>query len=189
MAASEKIHQLKLLIGGLEDPNPREFLAAPNLPQGVPRGIIVELVGPQKTEWLIQFLKLQQTNAEFKTFWAERDQKILPTALHQRGLDLTRITFGTFGDDLVIPVRRILQSQLYHTIIAPQKFDEIRVLKAFQLLSEKSNSILFLLGEKKPSNAWPISLQLQIQKKPPASFHVEVLRQKHGNLNEDSHSN
>lgn len=177
MAASEKVHKLKLLIGGIEEPVSREYLVAPALPSGIPRGSIVELLGPYRTEWLVQFLKLQP---EFRIFWAEREQHILPTALHQRGLDLTKITFGTLGDDLILPLRRVLQSQLYQVVIAPQKFTEIRILKAFQLFTEKSNSILFLLGDKTPSQAWPISMQLEIKKSAQNSFQIDILRQKHG---------
>ncbi len=177
MATSERVHKLKLLIGGLEEPAGREYLSAPALSCGIPRGSIIELLGPYRTEWLAQFLKL---HPEFRTFWAEREQHILPTALYQRGLDLTKITFGTLGEDLILPLRRVLQSQLYQIVIAPQKFTEIRILKAFQLFTEKSNSVLFLMGDKAPSQAWPISMQLEIKKSPNSQFQIDILRQKHG---------
>lgn len=177
MASSERVQKLKLLIGGMEEPGDREFLQAPLLAGGVPKGVIVELLGPLRTEWLIQFLKL---HAELRIFWAERQQHILPTALQQRGVDLSRITFGTLGEDLVIPLRRVIQSQLYPLVIAPNCFTEIRVFKAFQLFTEKTNSILFLMGDKTPSNAWPISLQLEIRKGKDTPFHLEILKQKHG---------
>lgn len=174
MALSERVHQLKLLLGGLEDKPDREFLPAPELPGGLPRGVMIELVGTMKTEWLLQFLKL---HPELRIFWAEREQRILPTAIHQRGVDLSRITFGTFGKDLVIPLRRVVQSQVYQVVIAPNVFPEIRVLKAFQLFCEKANALFFLMAEQ-PSSAWPISMQLEIKEGPP--FKVDVLRQKHG---------
>ncbi len=176
MAASERVKKLKLLIGGLEESTPRDFLSAPILSSGIPRGTIIELVGPCKTEWLIQFLK---TQPHFRIFWAEQDQKILPTALHQRGLNLAQITFAKLGDDLVLPIRRVLQSQLYQVVIAPSHFTEIRILKAFQMFTEKSNALLFLMAEKEVSKAWPISMQLNIQKDPENQFKIEILRQKH----------
>jgi len=177
VATSERVSKLKLLLGELETPTQKEFLKAPQLPRGLPKGCVVELLGPLKTEWLIQFLKDQP---EFRIFWAERDPQILPTALSQRGLDLTRVTFGHLGEDLFLPLRRVLQSQLYQAVIAPQRFDEVRVLKTFQLLTEKSNSVLFLMGQHSPSRAWPISVQLEIQKDPAQVFKVEVLKHKYG---------
>lgn len=177
MATSERISKLKLLLGELETPTPKEFLKAPQLPMGLPRGCLVELLGPLKTEWLIQFLKDQP---EFRIFWAERDPQILPTALHQRGLDLSQVTFAHLADDLFLPLRRILQSQLYQVVIAPQRFEEIRVLKTLQLLTEKSNSLLFFMGQHSPSKAWPISVQLEIHRDSEQLFKVEVLRHKYG---------
>lgn len=183
MASSERVHKLKLLIGGLEEPTPREFLPAPLLPSGLPRGVIVELLGTHRTEWLVQFLRL---HPDLRIFWAERDQQILPTALHQRGVNLNRVTFGNLGEDLIIPLRRVLQSQLYQIVITPNRFEEIRVLKAFQLFAEKSNAVLFLMGDKKPSTAWPISWQLDIGKGIQSEFNIEILRQKLSNANAES---
>ena len=174
--ASERVTQLKLLLGELKEPIPKEYIVAPSLPMGLPRGVIVELIGPSRTEWLIQFLV---NHKDFRIFWAERDQSILPTALYQRGLNLNRVTFGTLGEDL-LPLRRVLQSQLYQVVIAPNRFSEIRIFKALQLSTEKANSILFLMGDKEASKAWPISVQLSIQKDSDNQFRIEVLRQKHG---------
>jgi hypothetical protein len=176
-SGSQRIRELKLLIGGLESPTLRESYPCQNLPCGVPKGAIVELLGPAKTEWLLQFLR---ENESLRIFWAEREQSVLPTAIHQRGVDLQRITFGILGKDPTIALRRIIQSQLYPVVIAPNQFEELRVFKAFQLLTEKSNSVLFLMGQRAPSNAWPISLQMEIHRQG-ESFQIEVLRQKYGN--------
>jgi hypothetical protein len=181
MAAAERVQALRLVIGSLENLKPKEYLSAPNLSEGIPRGVIVELIGPCKTEWLIQFLKL---HPEFRTFWAESEQRILPTALHQRGVNLKQITFATLGTQMTKPLRRVLQSQVFDVIVAPNQFPEIKVLKAFQLFAEKSNSTLFLLGQKEPAKSWPISLQLNINKNEGTegweSFHMEILKHKHG---------
>lgn len=177
MASAEKIKHLKLIIGALEQVGPTAYWEAPNLACGVPRGVVVELLGPARTEWFIEFLKL---NSELRVFWAERAQQILPTAIHQRGVDLKRITFAMVGDDLIKPLRRVIQSQLYQAVLAPNRFTEIKEFKAFQLFTEKSNSTLFLLGSKEPSNAWPISLQLDIHRSPHQQFKVDILKQRHG---------
>lgn len=176
MAATERVQKLKLLIGGLEEPHAREFIKAPSLCGGLPRGIIVELLGPARTEWFIQLLKLHPTA---RTFWAEKEQRVLPTSLAQRGLNLNLITFGVFPTDMTTGLRRVIQSQLFQFVMAPNHFSEIRVFKAFQLFTEKSNCVLFLLGDKAPSTAWPISMQLEIFRGPENDFHIEVLKQKH----------
>lgn len=179
MAASERVQQLKLLIGGFESLLSKEFWPAPNLPAGIPRGVIVELLGPYRTEWFLQFLKMHPT---FKTFWAEKKQQVLPTAIAQRGVELENIFFATLGEDLVTPLRKVIQSQLYEVVLAPTQFTEIKIFKALQLFTEKANCTLFLLGDKTPSTAWPISLQLEVHKKDETNFHVEILKQRHGRM-------
>ncbi len=177
MSTAEKISALRLILGGGQPTANKEFWTAPSLETGVPRGVIVELLGPYKTEWLIQFLA---GHRQFRIFWAQRDEAILPTALYQRGLDLTKITFGILGKDITHSLRRTLQSQSFHIVIAPSVFEEIRIFQAFQLFTEKSNSTLFLMADKKPSTAWPISLQLEIHKGRDQQFEIEILKQKHG---------
>ncbi len=177
MATAEKINALRLILGEQKTAVHKEFWQAPALPSGIPRGVIVELLGCCRTEWLIQFLVM---HPEFKIFWVEKEQRILPTALQQRGLDLTKITFGTFGSNLVQPIRRIIQSRNFEVILAPNLFTEIKVFQAFQIFTEKSNVTLFLFGDKVASTAWPISLQLDINKNNQGGFVIEVLKQKHG---------
>jgi hypothetical protein len=180
MGASEKVQKLRLILGGLQEPQAREILCAPHLSCGVPKGVIVELLGPARTEWFLQFLKL---HPEFRVFWCEREQSILPTAIHQRGIDLRRITFGLLGEDLKRPLRRVMQSQLYQVLLAPNVFSEINTFKALQLLTERTNSTLFLLGKKTPSLAWPISMQLEIGRGAnQGEFKIDILKQKHGKL-------
>ena len=176
MAAPEKIRALKLLIGDLEQRPPRECWSCVTLAGGLPKGVITELTGPHKTEWLLTVMK---ENPEVRIFWAEKNQSVLPTAFAHRGVDLARVTFGLLGEDPTISLRRILQSQLYPKIVAHSVFTEMRVLKAFQMLTEKSHGNLFLLAAKEVSTAWPISLQLSIEKRED-DFDVEVLRDKTG---------
>lgn len=179
MAASERIQELKLLIGDFQELRSKEYWAAPDLPGGIPRGVIVELLGPWRTEWFLQFLKM---HPEFKTFWAEKNQQVLPTAIVQRGVNLESIFFATLGQDIVTPLRKVIQSQLYEVVLAPTQFTEIKIFKALQLFTEKSNCTLFLLGDKTPSTAWPISLQLEIHKKDDTHFDIQILKQRHGRM-------
>lgn len=176
MGASEQIRHLKLVIGAVDVTVPRESWAAPNLSDGVPKGAIVEILGPKKFEWFIAFVK---QHPEIKTFWIEKEQQVLPTALQQRGLSLKQVTFGVLGVDPFVSIRKIIQSQVYQIVIAPNSFKELKMMRAFQLLTEKSNNTLFLVGQKTASTAWPIALQLEISgtKK---EFKIEILKQKYG---------
>jgi hypothetical protein len=176
MAGSEKLRALKMLVGAMQSPILRECYKCDTVPDGVPKGAIIELLGPQKTAWLLEFLK---QNDSGKIFWAERDQSVLPTAIHQRGVDLRRITFGLLGEQPTISLRRVIQSQLYPFVIAPNSFSEIRVFKAFQLLTEKSRVSLFLIGGKQACSAWPIAMQLEIRRSQ-HELKVSVLRNKRG---------
>lgn len=159
----------------MNTPHAQDYFSAPPLTSGIPKGVIIELLGPSSTEWLVQFLT---THKHLKIFWAEREDSVQPTALHQGGLNLNRITFGTMGADLNQPLQRVLQNPQYQVIIAPHRFYEIQSLKTLQLHAEKSHSLIFLMSQKKSSFAQPIYLQLEIHKDHENQFHVEVLMQK-----------
>ena len=179
-ASAEKIRELRALISGiggtegLTTPEARDFFPAPALACGLPQGAIVELLGPSRTEWFLEALKALP---ETRVFWCEKKQSILPTAIQQRGVDLSRVTFATLEErDLFTALRRVIQSQIYEFVLAPNEFREIKVFKAFQLLTEKSKCTLVLLGREQPSPAWPIALQLHVH----SLKRIEVLRQKYG---------
>lgn len=179
MNTAEKIRHLKLIIDTVDVTQPRAswFYREPLVGEvAIPKGAVVEILGNRKYEWFIQFLK---QNPEIKTFWAEKEQHVLPTALQQRGLNLDQITFGVFGEDSYLSLRKVIQSQVFDVIISPNVFKELKLLRAFQLMTEKSNNTLFLVGQKTPSNAWPISLQLDISKKG-KGLEIEILKQRYG---------
>ncbi len=180
MSVAEKLQSLRLILGDRQGLSQKEYFTAPQLGSDtVPKGALVELLGNYKVEWAVRFIAL---HPEIKVFWAEKDQSILPTALHQRGVQLSQLTFATLSKDFVQALRRVIQSQVYGLILAPNLFEEIKIFQAFQLFTEKSNSTLFLFGKEKPSAAWPISLQLEINKGEDEDFEIEVLKQKHGKI-------
>lgn len=159
--------------------SPQEFWSAPQCPGGVPRGVVVELLGPARTEWLLAFLK---QNSDLQIFWAEREQRILPTAIQQRGVDLERVSFGLFPEDMLVPLRKVIQSQIFEVVVSPNSWSEVKVFKAFQMMAEKARSTVFLMGDKEPSKAWPISLQLEIHHQAYAQAHGQIQGQmKDGN--------
>lgn len=173
-ASLQKLQELRDQIGHVLGTTKKEFLPAAGVPLGVPRGSLVEIAGSQKTEWLIQFLR---THSTLLVCWLERDQTVLPTAIHQRGVDLSRITFCSVADPFPA-LRRVIQAQLHEIIIAPSVFDEDRVLKGLQLSVEKANCVLFLVTkETKP--AWPISVQLSVaSSESDSGFSVQVIKHK-----------
>lgn len=175
MGKSELLHELREITGsiGLQD---KELWNAPDFPSGVARGIVAELIGNARTEWLLQLFTL---HPEHYILWCEREPKANPTAIHQRGVRLERIKFVNSAGDLQQPLRLALESQFYPFIIAPNRFDDIKTYRRFHLLAEKSKSTLFLLADQKLSQAWPISLQLEINFSD-RGFQITAHRQKHG---------
>lgn len=154
----------------------REMWKAPQLESGVARGIVAELLGNARIDWLISLFKM---NPDTLIFWCKSDQQANPVALKQRGIDLERIKFINAVADLQQPLRMALESQLYPFIVAPNRFDEVRIFQRFHLLAEKSKSTLFLLGQKDFSLAWPIALQLEINNTSD-EFDIYIHKQKHG---------
>lgn len=175
MSRAETIKHLRLL-SGLNEVQTKEFWVAPAFPSGVAKGIVVELLGNARTEWLFQFFLL---HPEPFIYWCESEPQVNPLAMHQRGLALERIKFVNSKGNLQQAVRLALETGHYPFIVAPSRFDEVRIFQRFQLLAEKTKSTVFLLGEAKFSSAWPISLQLEITNSS-RGFKIEVVRQKHG---------
>lgn len=153
----------------------KEMWKAPGLEAGVARGIVAELIGTAKIEWLIEFFKLHPDQL---ILWVKSDGHANPVALRQNGIKLERIKFIRSTQDLQQPLRLALDSQLYPFIVAPNQFAEIRIFQRLHLLAEKAKSTVFLLGKENLSQAWPISLQLEIKK--PEKFEIIIHRQKHG---------
>jgi hypothetical protein len=177
MANSEKIHALKLYLNEKSKPSDKEFLSSSALSFRIPRGALVELSGNSKAEWVVQFLK---ENKELKVFWCEEKQSVFPTAISQRGVSLDRIVFGVFKEELFSSLRKILQSQSFEVVISPSSFSEIKMLKALQLFSEKSNCTLFLMAKECQSAKWPIAIQFQVDKpRHSGKFEVSVIKNKY----------
>ncbi len=172
---AEQIRHLKLAINAMDITLPREAWPAPHLQDGIPKGAIVELQGPSRFEWFISFLK---DNPSLNCFWAENSQSILPTALHQRGIDLTRITFAVFKEKEFSSLRKVIQSQVFPVVISTHYFNEIKMLQSFQLLTEKSNSSFFLAAEKPITQNWPVALQLEVSGVRD-QFNINILKQRY----------
>ena len=154
----------------------KEAWVAPSLPSGVAKGVVAELLGNAKVEWL---MSLFSGHPDEFIFWCELSGTTNPVAIHQRGVGLERIKFVRGTQDLQQPLRLALESGLYPFIVAPNLFKEVRIFQRFSLLAEKSQSTLFLLGEDQFSSAWPISLQIDINRRG-EDIEIEVVKQKFG---------
>lgn len=175
MATAEVLHKLRLEIGGNAEIN-KQIWSAPKMDVGVAQGIVCELLGNARTEWLIDFFR---QHPEEYIFWCEREQRISPLAIRQRGVDLKRILFVDSGEDLQKILHRTLESAQYPFIVSPHQFTDVRSLQRLHLLAGKAQSTVFLLPQNQFSQAWPVSLQLDINFLDD-EFQVDIVRQKYG---------
>lgn len=125
---------------------------------GIPKGAITEIIGTAKIEWILSFLR---ENPDIKVLWIEEKFLLNPPSIYQRGIDLNRFLFVECGPELYETVRKALQFQVFGCIILPSAFSDLRILKAVQLLSERSHSSVILLADKLQSS-WPISVQFEV---------------------------
>jgi hypothetical protein len=159
MSKSDTLQALKQQMQAYLSPSSIETLACSRLSLGVPRGALIELSGPSRTEWLLQFLK---EHPELQVCWLEKKFTLLPTAVEQQSGNLERFLFVETGDDLFTPVRKALRSHVFDVLVFPNDFVHERALKSLQLLTEKAHATCFLLAPQ-ASTAWPISVQLRCE--------------------------
>lgn len=153
----------------------REFLPCSSVPQGVPRGVICEITGTARTEWMISLLS---ENPELLTFWVEDKFSILPTALQQRGVDLSRVLMAEAEDKLFQALRKALRSKLFDCIVLPGAIHEVKILKALQLFARDSSTAVFFLS-KDPKNAWAIPFQMTVNwDNQGKTYTVQILKSK-----------
>lgn len=160
---------------GLVDLEKRHFLECPSVPGGVPRGVICEVVGTAKTEWLISLLI---SNPQLNVFWAESKWTLLPTAMQQRGLDLRRILLAETGGKTLQAVRKALRSKIFDCVILSGEIKETRMLKALQLFARESHAAVFFVSHV-AKQAWAIPFQIQVDWVQGSSvFQVHILKTK-----------
>lgn len=154
--------ELREQIGAILGHASQERIASSLLSEGIPRGALVELTGPSRVEWCLAFLR---EHPKLKVCWIEEKFTLFPPAIKQRGCNLEHFLFVEAGAELFKPLRKAIRSQVFDVLIAPSAFADDRALKALQLLTEKANAALFLLGSK-PRTAWQISVQLECLRTP-----------------------
>lgn len=161
------LQELRARIGALERKS-RESFPWSFLPGGMPRGALVEISGPGKTEAVARLL----AENPLPVAWVEAKFSLFPSGLRQHQVSLENIFFIESGKDAAWAAGTALRSQLFPLLVYSAPYGEERELRRFQLLAERANATMILLA-KKPSLAWPISLSLEMRDRRPA-----VLRKK-----------
>jgi hypothetical protein len=151
------LQALKAQLGTLERVS-RESVAWSKLIGGLPRGALVEIAGPGKTEAVASLLA---EHKEARAAWIEKEFTLLPSALPQRGVELEQIFFIESGAESEWAAGLVLRSQLFPFLVYHAPCHEEKTLRRFQLLAERSRSTMLLLAEKGLSMAWPIALSLE----------------------------
>lgn len=170
--------QIREKLGPLEGLEKKEFLVCDSIETGVPRGVICEVIGSARTEWMLSLLR---QNPSLYTFWAEEELTILPTAIHQRGIELDHILLAETGDKLFQALRKALKSKLFDCVVLPGAIEEVKMLKALQLFARESHACVFFLS-KIAKNAWAIPFQLEADwDSESRSFTVQILKSKFSN--------
>lgn len=149
MASTSELRKWDIATGSasMDQNQPTKHWPAPGWIAGIPRGSVIEIRGSHAAEWFIEFLKL---NPELGVFWADRT--------HQ-----------------AISLRRVMQSQMFEVLLAPNKYQDTKTLQALQIFAEKSETTLFLFAVNSEVRALPITLQLEITKNQHDRFRVHSL--------------
>ncbi len=176
--ASASILSLREKIGDLLGRRTKDRIQVSTLPDGIPKGTIVEVTGPARVEWVLHFLS---ENRDLGVAWVEEKFESLPTAFEQRGVNLEKLFFVEAGENTLRAVRTSLRGKAFPCIVAPNLFQkDEKKLKALRLLAEKANSVLILLS-KKPHASWTIAFQLEaLRREKDGSFRLRVLKDKGG---------
>ncbi len=136
MAATSKLRKLNMSTDSISVNQAVERWSAPGWIAGIPRGAVIEILGSHAAEWFIEFLKL---HPELGVFWADKT--------HQ-----------------AISLRRVMQTQMFEVLLAPNKYSDVKTLQALQIFAEKSKTTLFLFSIDGRRTTLPITLQLEITK-------------------------
>lgn len=164
----QSMAELRARIQGLHSPLHRESFSFSLMPEGIPRGALVELSGRGKCECVAAFLA---ENPQY-TIWIEEKRLIFPTALIQRKVNLKHIHFVEGGKEAPWALAAALRSKAFPILIYDGILGDEKDHRRWQLLAEKSNATVLLLREKH-REFWPIFLSLKVNGRK-----IEVLRKK-----------
>lgn len=166
------LQELRARLGAFEKLSRGESHPYSMLAGGLPRGALVEVAGPGKTESVAAFLA---ENAQTPAAWVESEFSLYPPALFQRRRKLHNTFFIEAGKDAAWAASAVLRARIFPLLVyhAPYHEDE-RQLRRFQLLAEKAQATVILMSRgRKPLASWPVALSLEVRERK-----IFVLRQK-----------
>lgn len=191
----ERIEKLRLLTGENSQAfnSVRENLPCSGLIGGIPRATLIEVSGAPgagKTEWVLNFLR---QNPSLRAAWVEEKMSIYPRSFKQRGVDLDRVLFVESHQETLWTVTQLIRSSLFPIVIVQSNLEQTIPLRRLQLLVKRSRGNIILLKDRPVrEGGWPISIQVQVQRKcrfesfeeviqgRDSFFRTEVLKDKRG---------
>jgi hypothetical protein len=174
---SARLAHLRAQVGALDGSLSPEVHTAPDLPVGLPKGAVVELLGPARYEYAAKLLAEKQT----LSVWVQKDLSFFPTALLQRGVSLERSVFVEGGQNINWVLKQVLQAQIFPFVIGEDLQLPEKDLRRLQLLAERSGAtLLHLCSDYRPSWVPMLSVHLEHLMHPDGSvgFRSQILRKR-----------
>ncbi|MBI3557019.1 MAG: hypothetical protein HY074_12205 [Deltaproteobacteria bacterium] len=159
-----KLAELRTLI----TPRKRESFVFSEFQNGIPRGAVTELSGAHGSGKTRMALKLIAENPSVHVAWVEDQFTAYPCAFPQQGVQLGRVLFAEAEDQALWTANQMLRSGIFGIVVINTRPLEQIELRRLQLAAEQANTAVLLLSEDPTiEGAWPIALQLQINRGSP----------------------
>lgn len=156
MSKALSLEELKRLLQVKE----KENLSCSLLESGIPKGVITEITGTGKTEFVLAFLREHPT---LRVAWIEENFSVYPFGFMQRNVSLDRILFVESGtSDTLWSVLQVLKSQIFSVVVVYAENLDLMALRKIQLASEKSGSATLWLTAKSRA-LWPVRRHVRIR--------------------------
>src|SRR5690606_9213142 len=138
-----RLQALRQQIGALDGSHRVQTYQHTHLPDGIgiPKGAVVELLGPSRYEFVAHFL----AQHDRPCLWLQKEFSFFPTALLQRGVDLRKSVFVEAGDNVQWVLKQVLQSQVFPFLVGEDLNVSEKDLRKFQLLAERAGATLLHL--------------------------------------------
>ena len=162
--ALSKLNDLRALIA----PRKRESFTFTGFQNGIPRGAVTEISGAHgcgKTKLVLQLIA---ENTRVHVAWVEDQFTAYPCAFPQLGVQLGRVLFAEAEDQALWTANQMLRSGIFGiVVINTRKLEQIE-LRRLQLAAEQAHAAVIILSEDPTiEGAWPITLQLQVNRGTP----------------------
>jgi hypothetical protein len=137
-------------------PAPTRILAHKNFAPGIPQGVLTQVTGSLKTQFVVDFLKEQN---RLQILWIESDFCIYPYALWQQEVELGNVFFvktKKYADQIC---KEVMDSQVFDIVVLSELTISSSLLIRLHNSIHKSFQVVFLLSSKAISH-YTIKLSL-----------------------------